>query len=213
MAFASKVLICPKCLRKKIFIKDFKEDTFRYDSQHDPYYEFGGELEVATEMDFHNHIAKCKSPFPKKGVKIANSDLLKNIALNLNSISSMETGYNKMSIQESTFFYAVDGLAVSYITFDPQFVKEDPSSWILKDIYTILKHRKKGYSSKLFEYAIKKLNLDLQNLWISFPISGLGKHIVLKYAQNKIMAVAPVYPGTYDVNDLKENWEDIMKLY
>ena len=67
--------------------------------------------------------------------------------------------------------------------------------------------------SKLFEHATRKLKLDLGDLWISFPISDLGKNIVLKYATDKVVAMAMAYPGTYNVNDLKQNWDAIMKLY
>jgi hypothetical protein len=213
MAFASKVIICPRCLRHRVFIKDSEQDEFHYETQHDPFMIFGEPLEIVNEGDFYHHIQGCETRFSKDGIKKAISEKLIHLAQNMNSISMMETGFSRISIQKSTFFYVVDGLPVSYIAFDPAFTRDDPTRWILKDMYTFPCHRKNGYASKLFEYATKKLRLDLHWLWISFPISNLGKPIVLKYAKDKVTAVAMAYPGTYTVEDLRQKWDEIMRIY
>lgn len=214
MAFASKVLICPKCLISQIFVKNSEDDMYHYDAAHDPDPENGKKIGITSDVEFYDHIQKCKTCFPKDGINNATSDKLISLAEKMNSISIMETGYCRINIQKSTFFYVVDGLPASYIAFDPAFTSSDfPSRWILKDMYTIPKYRNMGYMSKLFEHATKKLKLDLGDLWISFPISDLGKNIVLKYATDKISAVAWVYPRSYNVSELEKEWDDIMKIY
>jgi len=213
MALASKGIICPKCLRHRIFIKNSEQDEFHYDFQHDPFMIFGEPLEIVTDVEFYRHIQECKTRFPKDGIKKVSSENLMHLAQNMNSISMMETGYCRISIHKSTFFYVIDGLPVSYIAFDPAFTSDNPTRWILKDMYTFPRYRNKGYASKLFEYATKKLRLDLRWLWISFPVSNLGKKIVLKYAKDKVTAVAMAYPGTYPVEDLRQRWNEIMRMY
>ncbi len=190
MTYESKILICPHCLEKVLLIKDSETDIFHYDSYHDLFLGFDTrEFELLTEDDFLIHTKKCGRRSYRDGIRQAKTDKLRNVARKMNAISIMETGYARMSIQPSTFFFFFDKDPVSYIAFDPAFFLQG-GSWILKDVYTIPEFRKKGFASKLFEFAISSLKLDVNDLWVSFPISDLGKPLILKFAQGRVTAVS-----------------------
>ncbi len=212
MAYESKILICPHCLEKRQLIKESEIDSFHYDPYHDPFTFDTREVEISSEHDFLIHIQNCRSQITSDGIKRATTDKLRNIARKMNAISKMETGYKRIRITPSTFIFFVDQDPISYITFDPEFLSGG-GSYILTDVYTIPKYRNRGYASKLFEYAIKELKLDVNSLWISFPVSDLGKPLILKYAKEEVMAIASSYSGTWTINDLKEHWIEIMKRY
>lgn len=213
MAYESKIMICPHCLERRQFIKESPDDIFHFDSNHDPFECDTREIKIFNEPDFRHHMNCCQYENKFDGIQKAVSKKLLNIGHKMNAISKMETGYSRISIQESTYLFFFQGDPISYIAYDPSFTCFNDGDWLLIDVYTIPKFRRKKYASQLFEYAIKDLHLDVDKLWISFPISDLGKPLILKYAKKTIFAMSIVYRTLYDVDYLEENWDKIMKLY
>lgn len=212
MANASKILICPWCLRKKMLIRNSEMGEFYYDANHDPFENDELEARILNESNFIEHTTNCASLFSCDGIHKTTTEELQHLASRMNFVSKMETSYHSISIEESTYIYVLNGKPISYIAYDPSFIrKKSDREWILKDVFTFPKYRKKGYGSQLFEYAIKDLNLDVTALNISFPISNLGKHLILKYAKGKIYDIG-ITPCTYELEFLKKNWDDIMSM-
>lgn len=201
-AYESKYVICPKCLRTTILVKDYPNDAFQYHAKHDPY-PVNVTLKIRNEKEFLDHIKMCTPVFDNDGIYKCNSEKMRELGVRFHFIGRNELGYIEMLVYESAYVYVRDKLPISYIMFYPFFFTNSPTEFCLSNVFTFPKYRKQNIATELFQFAIDDLKLDVSDLWYSPPLTLGGARLLRKFATD-ILTPMCYEGGPQSVDELEE---------
>lgn len=202
-AYESKYVICPRCLKATILVKKYPEDSFHYDSQYDPYVK-NATLDIGNDQEFCDHVNSCKPNFGGNGIYKCNSEELLDLGRRFNFISRLETEYIEMLILGSTYVYILDELPIAYISFIPSDSSKNPEKYIFSNAFTFHNYRKNNYATKLFQFAIDDLKLDVSELEYSPPLTLGGAKLLRKFATSKLFPMGMVGGHPTSADELNE---------
>lgn len=201
-AYESKYVICPKCLRTTILVKECPNDIFHYNAEYDPYPD-NVTLNISNEKKFLDHVKRCTPVFEEDGIYKCNSKKMHKLGVRFHFIGRNEPGYKKMLVSESAYVYVRDKRPISYIMFYPFRLSDSPTEFIFSNVFTFPQYRKQNIATELFQFAIDDLKLDVSDLLYSPPLTLGGARLLRKFAIDKLTPMG-TEGGPQSVDELEE---------
>lgn len=159
----------------------------------------------------------------KNGIFEAKTHLEKDILEDLSVQCQKECGWEspvitreRLNDDVKTYIYIEDGYVKGYAAFSigtyiDNETGEQLSTRCIGELYTCPKYRGNGISSKLIDYGIKKLEIDVNNLCVVHPVMPVARNIILKRAGEKMMLIIEeqAVRGPKKAVENSEPWNDI----
>lgn len=226
----NEILICPRCLGAVHLGKSCKKGKWSYEKGEAIIHE----LDCNSEEEFYNHVKECPSVL-KRGINKIDCDSKKQartIACKFAKWSSLEARLsellgrtdpqiNEWSFIESkikdrivAYIYVDERRPVGYASFrimNFNYEGKFFSSYVLLDLYTFPSFRNGGIATKLFEHAIKDLNIDPSHLPVLSPFTTDSIGILENICTGEVLEASKYGYSVIKKEDIQTEVNDFYK--